>query len=82
MPIYGRLQKRENHYSLLLLQNAVASALGVAHLVGLATGFWPDLATLSRLFNRDEEIAPRGSQSERELQIGLYGERPIYRAIV
>lgn len=39
--------------------SASASALGAAHLAGLATGIWADLAALSRLKNHYAEISPQ-----------------------
>lgn len=39
-------------------RNAEASALGAAHLAGLATGFWPDLDALAVLANREADISP------------------------
>jgi len=42
-------------------RNSEASALGAAHLAGLATGFWPDLAALSGLAAHGEPYAPQRS---------------------
>ncbi len=39
-------------------RNSEASALGAAHLAGLATGFWPDLNTLSTLAAHGTPYAP------------------------
>jgi glycerol kinase len=35
-----------------------ASAIGAAHLAGLATGFWPDIDAVAALADHDEPIAP------------------------
>lgn len=43
-----------------------ASALGAAHLAGLATGIWPDLAALTQLADRDADIAPQMPPGTRE----------------
>jgi glycerol kinase len=39
-------------------RNPEASALGAAHLAGLATGFWPDVETNATLADHGETIAP------------------------
>ncbi|HUG62271.1 MAG TPA: FGGY-family carbohydrate kinase [Methylomirabilota bacterium] len=43
-----------------------ASAVGAAHLAGLATGFWPDIDAVARLADHDALIAPGLSQEARE----------------
>lgn len=47
-------------------ESTEASALGAAYLAGLATGVWPDLATVRRLEGLGREIAPTIPTSERE----------------
>lgn len=39
-------------------KNTEASAIGAAHLAGLATGFWPDLDAVGRLANHGTELRP------------------------
>ncbi|MBU2961035.1 FGGY-family carbohydrate kinase [Citreicella sp. C3M06] len=46
-------------------RNTEASALGAAHLAGLATGMWPDLKALSQLASRDADIAPQMAPTQR-----------------
>jgi len=47
-------------------RNSEASALGAAHLAGLATGFWPDLAALARLTAHGDPYAPKTDAEQRE----------------
>ncbi|MGV0818189.1 FGGY family carbohydrate kinase [Martelella sp. AMO21009] len=51
-------------------RNAEASALGAAHLAGLAVGFWPDLDALAALARREPEIAPAMPAERRNRSIG------------
>ncbi|WP_174803451.1 FGGY family carbohydrate kinase [Martelella limonii] len=51
-------------------RNAEASAIGAAHLAGLATGFWPDLEALSALAQREPEITPSMPAEGRNRSIG------------
>ncbi len=39
-------------------RNSEASAIGAAHLAGLATGFWPDLDAVARLANHAGTLTP------------------------
>jgi glycerol kinase len=39
-------------------RNPEASALGAAHLAGLATGFWPDVQTIATLADQGEAVVP------------------------
>ena len=50
-------------------RNAEASAIGAAHLAGLATGLWPDLGAVARLANHAATLAPQ--QAEAARQAGL-----------
>lgn len=47
--------------------SASASAMGAAHLAGLATGVWPDLAALSALTNHEDEITPHIDPATRDM---------------
>ncbi|PWR02108.1 glycerol kinase [Meridianimarinicoccus roseus] len=47
-------------------RQAEASALGAAHLAGLAVGFWADLHALSALVQHDLAIPPRMPDARRE----------------
>lgn len=46
-------------------RNSEASAMGAAHLAGLAVGFWEDLDALSALVQQDNNITPRMSAEQR-----------------
>ncbi|WP_339641326.1 FGGY-family carbohydrate kinase [Jannaschia helgolandensis] len=52
--------------------NAEASAIGAAHLAGLATGFWPDLDALGRLARRGSEIAPELAPEPRQANLEVW----------
>ena len=41
------------------------TALGAGVLAGLATGVWPDLATVAATWERSAQFAPRMAQHER-----------------
>jgi len=47
-------------------RNSEASAIGAAHLAGLATGFWADLEAVARLANHSTEIRPGISRKTRD----------------
>lgn len=47
-------------------RNPEMSAIGAAHLAGLATGFWPDLETVSQLTSHDPPIAPAQDAAARD----------------
>lgn len=49
-----------------LCKNSEASAIGAAHLAGLATGFWPDFAALRALANHENDIPSRMSSDARQ----------------
>jgi glycerol kinase len=42
-----------------------AACLGAAYLAGLATGFWPDVAALGRMWHRDRVFEPRWTADQR-----------------
>ena len=44
---------------------AETTALGAAYLAGLATGFWPDLETISQNHSIDRRFAPAMPDAER-----------------
>lgn len=46
-------------------KNSEASAIGAAHLAGLATGFWPDQDALAQLANHDTSIPPVSDANRR-----------------
>lgn len=50
-------------------RNAEASAMGAAHLAGLAVGFWPDLEALAKLTSREQEIRPAIAPDRRDASI-------------
>ena len=50
-------------------RDSETSAIGAAYLAGLATGFWPDLASLQALPDHAAAIAPRMSPSDRTEQL-------------
>lgn len=62
-------------------RNAEASALGAAHLAGLATGLWPDLETLAQLGQREKAITPDFQTTFRNSQIDGW-RKAIARTIV
>ncbi|MEP2030431.1 MAG: FGGY-family carbohydrate kinase [Paracoccaceae bacterium] len=47
-------------------RNTEASAIGAAHLAGLATEFWPDLAALTALAAHEAPIPPKNTQTGRD----------------
>lgn len=54
------------HHPVVPALNAEASAIGAAHLAGLATHFWPDLQALSHLAKHDKEISVQSSPAARQ----------------
>ena len=62
-------------------KNPEASALGAAHLAGLATGFWSDLETVSKLADHDEEVRPVMARENRKA--GLAGwQKAIAKSVL
>lgn len=53
-------------HSITPCKNTEASAIGAAHLAGLAVGFWPNLDALRELSNDSAEIAPILEPQKRE----------------
>ncbi|MFV0332551.1 MAG: FGGY family carbohydrate kinase [Tropicimonas sp.] len=53
-------------HPLITGESAEASAQGAAWLAGLATGFWPDLATVAALEGHGREIAPAMAPAARD----------------
>ncbi len=53
-------------YGITPCRNAEVSALGAAHLAGLATGFWQDLEEVGRLAHHGPEILPALATSARQ----------------
>lgn len=49
--------------------NSEASAIGAAHLAGLATGFWPSLQALGDLANHAPDIAPHADTQTRSADL-------------
>ena len=59
-------------HSLTPCRNAEVSALGAAHLAGLATGFWQDLKELGLLAHHGPEIQPMLAANERQNMLHLW----------
>lgn len=55
-------------------RNSEASALGAAHLAGLAVGFWPDLAAVADLARHDPVIAPTMPQDRRAVGLAQWNK--------
>lgn len=55
------------------------TALGSAYLAGLATGFWPDVATLASQWTIERTFEPQMGESEREAMVAGW-QRAIQRA--
>lgn len=53
-------------------KDSEASALGAAHLAGLATGFWPDIDTVARLSHHEAERTPSMSAAIREFGLSAW----------
>lgn len=53
-------------HSIIPCRNAEVSALGAAHLAGLATGFWQNLEELGRLAHHGPEISPAMTASKKQ----------------
>ena len=53
-------------------RNSEASALGAAHLAGLAVGFWPDLDCVARLSAHDQDISPKMPEDLRQIDIARW----------
>jgi glycerol kinase len=53
-------------------RNSEASAIGAAHLAGLATGFWPDIEAVAQLANHDGEIKPGMSRETRDAGLSAW----------
>ncbi|WP_371824615.1 FGGY family carbohydrate kinase [Martelella soudanensis] len=53
-------------------RNAEASAMGAAHLAGLAVGFWPDIEALAELASREPEIRPATTAARRNASIASW----------
>lgn len=50
-------------------RNSEASAIGAAHLAGLATGFWPDLDAIASLANHDAPLKPSMPPAQRDANL-------------
>lgn len=61
-------------------RNSEASALGAAHLAGLAVGVWDDLDDLATLAQHDASIAPRMAADRRRRDLEQW-HRAVARAI-
>ena len=46
-------------------RNSETSAIGTAHLAGLATGFWPNIETVSKLTSHESPIEPGRTAADR-----------------
>lgn len=57
------------HHPVTPRKNPEASAIGAAHLAGLATGFWPDLDSLAGLAGSDSAIKPNLPHEVRKANI-------------
>lgn len=55
-------------------KNAEASAIGAAHLAGLATNFWPDLQALSQLANHDKKIVAQSLPAARQVELDQWNK--------
>lgn len=53
-------------------KNSEASAIGAAHLAGLATGFWPDLNALGELANHAGDISASPDNQTRDAKLALW----------
>lgn len=53
-------------------RNSEASAIGAAHLAGLATGLWPDLESISKLANHADTLAPQQETQARERDLDTW----------
>lgn len=53
-------------------RNAEASAIGAAHLAGLAVGFWPDLDALGKLANHGTGITPLLPPARRDANLAVW----------
>lgn len=61
-------------------RNSEASAVGAAHLAGLAVGFWDDLDALSTLAQHDDTIEPKMPAERRQRDLELW-RSAVARAI-
>lgn len=61
-------------------KNSEASAIGAAHLAGLATGFWPNLEAVARLANHDTPLAPQIPPLARDAALSVW-RKAIARTI-
>lgn len=60
------------HHSITPCRNAEVSAIGAAHLAGLATGFWRDLEEVGRLTRHEAEIPPAMTAEVREENLEVW----------
>lgn len=59
-------------HSLIPCRNAEVSAIGAAHLAGLASGFWPDLDTLRKLADDRPALEPAMEASLRQKRLEIW----------
>lgn len=59
-------------HSITPCRNAEVSALGAAHLAGLATGFWQDIDELGRLAHHGPEIQPALGKNARQNRLQVW----------
>ncbi len=62
-------------------KNSEASALGAAHLCGLATGFWPDIATVAALCEHEPAIVPSMPEETRTNGLAAW-RKAVARTII
>lgn len=60
------------NHSITPCRNAEVSALGAAHLAGLATGFWPSLEEVGRLAHHGSEIPPAMNAGTRQQALEVW----------
>ncbi len=58
--------------SVIPCRNAEVSALGAAHLAGLASGFWPDLDALEKLANHSPALEPSMEATIRQEHLEIW----------